>query len=163
VKPRDSRYPPVRDWIARANAAAGIWGYLGTIAVVTAVIDADGLLTIGGARVGGWIRYILAMLAIIPAMDAAVAIVNRAVTTAIGPAMIPALELHDGVPPNLRAMVVMPTLSTTPTEIDEQIEHLWPLTFATARSRGPALYDRNLLLGFVVALSTGDPAIPQAL
>ena len=64
------------------------------------------------------------MLATIPAMDAAVAIVNRAVTTVIGPAMIPALELHDGVPPSLRTMVVMPTLLTARAEIDEQIERL---------------------------------------
>ena len=37
---------PVRDWIARANAAAGIKGYLGTIAVVTALVVACGLLAI---------------------------------------------------------------------------------------------------------------------
>ena len=41
---------PVRDWIARANAAAGIKGYLGTIAVVTAAIVACGLLAIADAR-----------------------------------------------------------------------------------------------------------------
>jgi cyclic beta-1,2-glucan synthetase len=115
---------PVRDWIARANAAAGIKGYLGMIAVVTAVIVADGLLTIAGARVGEWTRFILAVLAIIPAMEAAVAIVNRAVTTVIGPAIIPALELHDGVPPSLRTIVVMPTLLTSRAEIGEQIERL---------------------------------------
>src|SRR5208282_3769366 len=34
------------------------------------------------------------------------------------------LELHDGVPPSLRTMVVMPTLLTTRDEIDEQIERL---------------------------------------
>ncbi|MGC1399660.1 MAG: hypothetical protein WA827_13990, partial [Candidatus Binatus sp.] len=115
---------PVRDWIARANAAAGIKGYLGTIAVVTAVIVACGLLAIVDASVSGLTRLILAMLAIIPAMDAAVALVNRAVTTVIGPAVIPALELHDGVPANLRTLVVMPTLLTTRAEIDEQIERL---------------------------------------
>ena len=115
---------PVRDWIARANAAAGIKGYLGTIAAVTALVVACGLLAIAGAHVGGWTRFILAMLATIPAMDAAVAIVNRAVTTVIGPAMIPALELHEGVPPSLRTIVVMPTLLATRAEIDEQIERL---------------------------------------
>jgi cyclic beta-1,2-glucan synthetase len=115
---------PVRDWIARANAAAGINGYLGTIAVVTGFIVASGLLAIAGAHVGERTRFILAMLAIIPAMDAAVAIVNRAVTTVIGPALIPALELRDGVPPSLRTIVVMPTLLTTRAEIDEQIERL---------------------------------------
>ncbi len=90
---------PVRDWIARANASAGIMGYLGTIGVVTAVIVACGLLAIVDAHASGWTRVVLAMLAIIPAMDAAVALVNRAVTTVIGPATVPALELHDGVPP----------------------------------------------------------------
>ena len=115
---------PVRDWIARANKAAGIKGYLGTIAAVTAVIVAAGLLGIADARVSGWTRIILAMLAIIPAMDAAVALVNRAVTTVVGPATIPALELHDGVPPSLRTIVVMPTLLTTHAEIDEQIERI---------------------------------------
>ncbi len=115
---------PVRDWIARANAAAGIKGYLGTIAIVTAVIVADGLLGILDVRVGGWTRFILAMLAIIPAMDAAVALVNRAVTTVLGPATIPALELDDGVPASLRTIVVMPTLLATRGEIDDQIERL---------------------------------------
>ena len=115
---------PVRDWIARANAAAGITGYLGTIALVTAIIVVDAMLAIADPQIGGWTRFILAMLAIIPATDAAVAIVNRAVTTLIGPAIIPALELRDGVPPSLRTMVVMPTLLTTRDEIDEQIERL---------------------------------------
>ena len=115
---------PVRDWIARANKAAGIKGYLGTIAVVTAVVVACGLIAIEDAQVGGWTRLILAMLAIIPAIDAAVALVNRAVTTVIGPATIPALDLHTGVPASLRTIVVMPTLLTTRAEIDEQIERL---------------------------------------
>ena len=115
---------PVRDWIARANAAAGIKGYLGTIAAVTAVIVACGMLAIEDAHLGGWTRFILAMLAIVPAMDAAVALVNRAVTTVIGPNTIPALELHDGVLASLRTMVVMPTMLTTHAEIDEQIERL---------------------------------------
>src|SRR5208282_949338 len=114
---------PVRDWIARANAAAGIKGYLGTIAVVCAIIVVAGLVAVDH-RLDGWTRLVLAMLAIIPAMDAAIAIVNRAVTTVVGPATIPALELHDGVPASLRSIVVMPTLLASRAEIDEQIERL---------------------------------------
>src|ERR1700733_9414387 len=64
------------------------------------------------------------MLAIIPAMDAAIAIVNRAVTSVVDPATIPALELHEGVPASLRSIVVMPTLLASRAEIDEQIERL---------------------------------------
>jgi cyclic beta-1,2-glucan synthetase len=114
---------PVRDWIARANKAAGIAGYVGTIAVVCAIIVAVGLVAVDH-RLDGWTRLVLGMLAIIPAMDAAIAIVNRAVTTVVDPATIPALELHDGVPASLRSIVVMPTLLASRAEIDEQIERL---------------------------------------
>ena len=89
---------PLRDWIVRANAAAGILGYLGTIAVVSAIILALLLFALAESGVSGWTRFILAILAVIPAMDAAVSLVNRAVTICIGPATLPGLELHDGVP-----------------------------------------------------------------
>jgi len=115
---------PVRDWIARANAAAGITGYLGTIAAVTAAIVACGLIAIAEAGAGERARFILAILATIPAMDAAIAIVNRAVAVFIRPVAIPALELREGVPASLRTILVMPTLLTTRAEVDEQIERL---------------------------------------
>ena len=115
---------PIRDWIARANAAAGIIGYLATIAVVGAVILATALFAIGETHLPGWTLFILAIAGVITAMDAAVTIVNRAVTICIRPAAIPALELHDGVPSRLRTMIVMPTLLTTPAELEEQVERL---------------------------------------
>jgi cyclic beta-1,2-glucan synthetase len=114
----------VRELIARANAAAGIAGYLVTIAIVTAAIVAGGMHAIADAQIGEGMRVILAMLATIPAMDAAIAIVNRTVTALMRPTVIPALELHDGVPPSLRTMLVMPTLLTTRNEVGEQIERL---------------------------------------
>ena len=115
---------PFRDWIVRANAAAGILGYLGTIAAVSAIIFALPLLALVESGVSGWTRFILAILAVIPAMDAAVSLVNRAVTICIGPATLPGLELHDGVPVGLRTIVVVPTLLTTRAELEEQVERL---------------------------------------
>ena len=41
---------PMKDWLARANAAAGILGYLGTIAVITAFILALSLLGVAARR-----------------------------------------------------------------------------------------------------------------
>ena len=91
--------------------------------MVCAFIVAAGLVAVDH-RLDGLTRLVLAMLAIIPAMDAAIAIVNRAVTSVVDPATIPALELHDGVPASLRSIVVMPTLLASRAEIDEQIERL---------------------------------------
>jgi cyclic beta-1,2-glucan synthetase len=116
--------PPLREWIVRANAAAGILGYLGTIAAVSAILLVVLLFALAESGVSGWTRITLAILATIPAIDAAVSLVNRAVTACIEPATLPELELHDGVPAELRTIVVVPTLLTTLEELEEQVERL---------------------------------------
>lgn len=115
---------PVRDWLVRAYATAGILGYAGTIATITAFILALSLL--GGAEsgVGGSALCLLALLALVPASDAAVALVNRHVANQFGPTVLPGLELRDGVPSSRRTMVAVPTLLTTRAAIEEQIERL---------------------------------------
>jgi cyclic beta-1,2-glucan synthetase len=115
---------PLRERIAHANVTAGLLDYLGIIATITAIIVillSDALWHAGiGRRTG----ILLAVLALIPAADAAVALVNRAVSIFIGPTALPGLELLGGVPAALRTMVVVPTLLTTPAEIEEQVERL---------------------------------------
>ncbi len=115
---------PVRQRLVRANAAAGILGYLGTIAIVVTLISALLLLGVAKSGVGGWTLVMLALLAFLPALDASVALVNLGVMNCFGPKILPGLELRDGVPSSLRTMVVVPTLLTTPTELEEQIERL---------------------------------------
>jgi hypothetical protein len=51
-------------------------------------------------------------------------VVVGAVTSCIGPATLPGLELQDGVPAGLRTIVVVPTLLTTRAEVEEQVERL---------------------------------------
>ena len=63
--------------------------------------------------------------ALIPASDVG----DRAgephvIASASARALLPALELRDGVPPSLRTLVVVPTLLTTPAEVEQQIERL---------------------------------------
>ena len=50
--------------------------------------------------------------------------INRGFTNDLYPKTLPALELRDGVPANLRTMVVVPTLLTSRAGVDEQIERL---------------------------------------
>ena len=115
---------PIKEWIARANAAAGILGYVGAIAIVSVVILVMPLIGVTEFGVSGWILVLLAFLAVAPASDAAVALVNRGVTSAVGARTLPAMELGHGVPARLRTMVVVPTLLTTRSELEEQIERL---------------------------------------
>jgi cyclic beta-1,2-glucan glucanotransferase len=115
---------PMREWFVRASTAAGILGYLGSIAIISALILGLPVLGVAEFGVGGWSFLLLVLLGAVPALDAAVALVNRGVTNRLGPKTLPGLELRDGVPSSLRTMIVVPTLLTTQAELEEQIERL---------------------------------------
>ena len=116
--------PPARAWPGRLNRACGIAGYGTAIVVMAALLLAVPLLALGVSGLPApWIG-LLGLLGAIPASDLAVALVNRAVTWAFGAALLPALELRDGIPAEFRTIVVVPTLLTTEAAIAEQIEHL---------------------------------------
>jgi cyclic beta-1,2-glucan synthetase len=114
---------PVRRWLASANAAIGISGYLGVIAVTSAIIAASTLYW-GAEPKSAWALCLLVLAALIPASDVAIALVNRGATNRFGATILPALELRDGVPPDLRTMIVVPTLLSTRAALEQQIEHL---------------------------------------
>ena len=70
------------------------------------------------------IAWLLALLALLPASDAAMALLNCGATTRFDAISLPGLELAGGVPPSLRAMVAIPVLLTSRDDIAKQIEHL---------------------------------------
>ncbi len=110
--------------LLRAYVAAATPGYLGTIVLLTGLILALPLLVTGRAGAGTVSLVVLALLALVPASDLAIALLNRSVTALFTPIALPRLELRDGVPWHLRTMVVVPTLLTDRAEVAEQIERL---------------------------------------
>ena len=105
--------PPPHTWLGRASRSIGIGGYVSAVAVVACVILALALLALAAIGLdGAWLR-LLAGLGAIPAIDAAVALVNRGVAGGFGARILPALALRDGVPSHLRTLVAVPTLLTT--------------------------------------------------
>ena len=112
-----------RGWLVRANTAVGISGYLGAVAIATIVIVALMLtwITVPGGIVA---LGVLSLLALIPASDAAVALVNCGATSRFDASTLPSLGLAEGVPASLRTMIVIPTLLTNLITIAGQIERL---------------------------------------
>ena len=110
---------PIR-WIKRRGAGT----YISAILLFAAIILALPLLALGAEQVQLWKFAWLALLGVIPALDAAVTLVNRAVTSGIGATVLPGLALREGVPPPLRTLVAVPTLLTTPEAIEEELERL---------------------------------------
>ncbi|MFA6467610.1 MAG: glucoamylase family protein [Bacteroidota bacterium] len=110
--------------IDRIAAGTGMRGYLVTLALVSGFILALPLLGVATVGYDGVGLFLLALLAVIPLSEVAVALVNHWITKRIGPKALPGLALKSGVPPDLRTMVVIPTILSTVAEIEEQIERL---------------------------------------
>ena len=114
----------MKEWLVRANAAVGILGYLVTVALAAGLLLGLALLAVTLTGTGGWVFLPLAFLGLFVSADAAITLVNRAVTGPFGPAVLPGLELRDGILNELRTIVVVPTLLTTSAAIDELVERL---------------------------------------
>ncbi|MGE0114324.1 MAG: glucoamylase family protein [Steroidobacteraceae bacterium] len=116
--------PPLRHWLSRCNTSIGPGGYISVILLMTCIALAVPMWMMNVRQVIGWQWIAFGLLGLIPAVDLAVALVNRAVTGSFGATMLPGLELRDGIPEKLRTMVVVPTLLTTAEAIQTQIERL---------------------------------------
>jgi cyclic beta-1,2-glucan synthetase len=111
-------------WLLRLYFRTTVPGYLGTIAAVTAIFLALPLILARNSGANRMQLVLLGLLAVIPASDLAIALINRAVTELFGPRPLPRLELSGGVPKDLRTIVVIPTLLISEKTIKEQIERL---------------------------------------
>ncbi len=116
--------PSVGQRISRAYVAAANPGYIVTVVLLTTAILFPLLLASAGAGAGALAVLLLELILFPPASDLAVSITNRLVTELMGPRRLPKLELRDGVPADLRAMIVIPALLTNQAEIEELIERL---------------------------------------
>ncbi|MDH5319746.1 MAG: protein ndvB [Nitrospira sp.] len=110
----------LRRWYVQGAAS----GYLGSLTVCTAMVLAVPLWYAAetGVSVAGLVC--LGLIAFVPASDLAMALINRTVTTILGPRVLPRMALRDGIPKELRTIVVVPTLLTSRQGIDEQVERL---------------------------------------
>ncbi len=107
-------------WYVLASAP----GYLGSLAVVTAMVMALPLWHAGEVNVSTAGLALLALLALVPASDLAMALINRTVMAILRPRPLPRMALLNGIPKELRTIVVVPTLLTSLQGIDEQVERL---------------------------------------
>ena len=115
---------PLRIRLRRIYRAHAMTGYLGGIAVLTALLLAGPLWLTWSAGTAPWVLVLLGLLGLVPASSIAVAFVHRLVPILFPPRLLPKLELAQGVPSELRTMVVMPTLLARQTDVEEHLERL---------------------------------------
>jgi cyclic beta-1,2-glucan synthetase len=116
--------PSARDRALQVLTSGGGACYIGMIGLVAAGILLLPLHFLAPLGPGIGALILLAALGAIPATDAAVALVNRFVAGSVDAKILPGLALRDGVPSELRTLVVVPMLLTTPEALAEQVARL---------------------------------------
>ncbi len=89
--------------------------YLGSIALATGTIVAWLLLRHSAALASGispWLGALAALLMLVPASEAAVAVINRLISESARPSHLPRLAFATGIAPEHRPMVVIPAMLT---------------------------------------------------
>ena len=104
--------------LVKKRAAAA---YIGSILVVTAIALALPLLSIQPAW--PW-RWLMGLLALIPATDIAMTLVNRAVAGLVRPTSLPSMALPHGPTAEFRTMVAVPAMLSRPAQVEELVERL---------------------------------------
>ncbi|MFN3844927.1 MAG: GH36-type glycosyl hydrolase domain-containing protein [Paracoccaceae bacterium] len=105
----------------RALGRLGLPGYLAAIFMAAIIVLGLALWAAGAA---GWVVVALALVGLIPALDAGTALVNLAITRSVPPRRLPGLDLADGVPSDLRSLVAIPVLLRNADDVAASIEQL---------------------------------------
>jgi cyclic beta-1,2-glucan synthetase len=122
-KALDYSAPPL-SWPARAAKALGIGGYVAAGVSTSLALLGLGLWVMASFGLDWRWLTLLGVVGAVPAAEAAVAIVNNALTRGLVATSLPAMELPEGVPNELRTLVVAPILLTSQEAIAELIQRL---------------------------------------
>jgi len=116
--------PRLTTRVARAVRRHATAVYLGAIAVGTALLLAG--VDAYARHAGAWsaMRVWIALLALLPAADVAIACVQRVVVRLTAPKRLPRLEFLNGVPDEARTMVIVPTMLTSTAAVETMLEHV---------------------------------------
>ena len=116
--------PSLRQRMARAVAATGVTGYLLAIAAWSVILVALILTLEARSDAPRDVLIYLAVLALVPASDLALSLVNRFATRRKGPESLPGMALKNGVSEAERTILVVPVLLTREEDIQEQVKRL---------------------------------------
>lgn len=98
--------------------------YGGTILLLTAVLTGIFVMKAAADGLTSWPLALFSLLAVLGTSQPAVTLVNWLATLLATPLPLPRMDLSKGIPAELRTLVVVPTMLTSPANIEELIEAL---------------------------------------
>jgi cyclic beta-1,2-glucan synthetase len=116
--------PTVMQRIVRRGLRLGLPLYLISLMIVTLILLSVAVLPTVQSGLETWRVILLGILAIVPASDLALSLINSFVTNTLPPRKLPRLELKEGIPEELRTLVVIPVLFSKEDELQASLNHL---------------------------------------
>ncbi len=116
--------PKLKQRLMRSYVSQATLAYAGSIVILSAALLWWAARTAWEYRVSDDVLPLLLFFGAFPALEIGVALVNRAVPMLTEPRHLPRLKLQDGVPDSARTFVVVPTLLSNDTDIQEQVSNL---------------------------------------
>ena len=98
--------------------------YLGAITLVTALITAAVLGQAYELGSGGWMLVLASIFLVICISSPAVGLVNWLATLLVRPHALPRMDFSSGIPEELRTLVVVPSVLTSPEKVMDLLEAL---------------------------------------
>ncbi|PYO10032.1 MAG: carbohydrate-binding protein [Gemmatimonadetes bacterium] len=115
--------PPPTEWLYRWTQRHPNTLYFGGIILFTIVALAVILEVVEGAP--AMIKLVIALVALIPASEIGISIINQLITLLMPPRVLAKLELRDnGIPEEYMTAVVVPTLLGSAHAVEEALEHI---------------------------------------
>jgi cyclic beta-1,2-glucan synthetase len=102
--------PRLSERMRRAIERHATLAYLGTLALLIALIIAFIVIAVLRAQAGIAMAVLAALLSLIPASDLALSVLNWDVTHIFEPRLLPKIDLSKGIPAEARTMVVVPVI-----------------------------------------------------
>jgi cyclic beta-1,2-glucan synthetase len=143
------RYSPTAaERLARLVFRHPAIGYLGSIAITTAVFETSLLMYAHNNGASPALMLLVALVTILPISELAISFLNTILTTLIPPRALPKLALEGGVPADLRTVVAVPAMLSSPTRVKELVDSL--------EVRALANCDENLEFALLADLPDAD-------
>ena len=140
--------PTLGERISRLAFRHPAIGYLGTLAITTAVFEASLLMNARNNGASWFMTAIVALLTVIPVSELAISFFHTVLATIIPPRQLPKLQLRKGIPDELRTIVAVPTILSSEAHVREMVDAL--------EVRSLANHEENLAFALLGDFSDAD-------
>lgn len=110
--------------LRRAAGRIPLMMYLGAIALITLILAGWLLTHAFGAGISVWAALPIGIVSLLAVSQLAVALVNWLATLLVAPRPLPRMDFSEGIPPQSRTLVVVPTMLTSAQSVEDLVEAL---------------------------------------